>query len=212
MTLVLTSILIGLCFWVRRHYETVKKQLRQLEAVFEQEGRAEQPTGSQAPAQSSQPTAVLLVGRYGGLGIHSLIDIQRLFPKHFKNYLFVSIGVIDAVAMKGTEEVEHVRERTEADLQRYVGLARHMGLSADYRMGVGIDALSEAETLCAQIAKKFPRAMFFASKLIFEEERWYQRLLHNETAYQIQRRLQFAGLHSMVLPVRVFTDSPLAPA
>ncbi len=211
MTLVLTSILIGLCFWVRRHYETVKKQLRQLEGAFELEGQAEQPAaGSQAPVQSSQPTAVLLVGRYGGLGIHSLIDIQRLFPKHFKNYLFVSIGVIDAASMKGAEEVEHVHERTEADLKRYVRLARHMGLSADYRIGVGIDALSEAETLCAQIAKKFPRSMFFASKLIFEEERWYQRLLHNETAYQIQRRLQFAGLHSMVLPVRVFTNSSLA--
>jgi hypothetical protein len=28
-------------------------------------------------------------------------------------------------------------------------------------------------------------------------------VLHNETAYAIQRRLQFAGLNAMVLPVRV---------
>jgi hypothetical protein len=53
------------------------------------------------------------------------------------------------------------------------------------------------------MATGFPRSIYFAGKLVFEEERWYQRLLHNETAYQLQRRLQFAGLNAMVLPVRV---------
>jgi len=43
--------------------------------------------------------------------------------------------------------------------------------------------------------------------LIFEEERWYQKLLHNETAYQLQRKLQFAGLNAMVLPVRVLQSA-----
>ena len=75
-------------------------------------------------------------------------------------------------------------------------------------MSVGVDVLEEAEKLCADVSREFPKAMFFANKLIFEEERWYQRLLHNETAYQLQRRLQFAGLHSMVLPGRVFAGAP----
>jgi len=57
--------------------------------------------------------------------------------------------------------------------------------------------------LCGQVAKEFPRCLFFAGKVIFHRERWYQRVLHNETAYQLQRRLQFAGLEAMVLPVRV---------
>lgn len=39
--------------------------------------------------------------------------------------------------------------------------------------------------------------------MIFERERFYQRILHNETAYQLARRLQFAGLNTMVLSVRV---------
>jgi len=43
----------------------------------------------------------------------------------------------------------------------------------------------------------------FAGKLIFEREKWWDRLLHNESAFQIQRRLQFAGLQMVVLPVRV---------
>ena len=57
------------------------------------------------------------------------------------------------------------------------------------------------------MAREFPRSIFFAGKLIFEEERWYQKLLHNETAYQLQRKLQFAGLNAMVLPVRVLQSA-----
>jgi hypothetical protein len=105
--------------------------------------------------------------------------------------------------MKGVEEVDHVRQHTEESLKRYVDLARRLGLAADYRMAVGTEAVAEAEKLCLEVAREFPRALFFAGKLVFEQERWFQRLLHNETAYQLQRRLQFAGLNAMVLPVRV---------
>jgi hypothetical protein len=71
-------------------------------------------------------------------------------------------------------------------------------------MAVGTEAVDEAEKLCTQIAREFSRTIFFAGKLIFEEEKWYQRILHNETAQQLQRRLLFLGLSAMVLPIRVF--------
>ena len=60
-------------------------------------------------------------------------------------------------------------------------------------MAIGTEAVAEAEKLCVEVAREFPRAVFFAGKLVFQKERWYQRLLHNETAYPLQRRLQFAG-------------------
>jgi hypothetical protein len=34
-------------------------------------------------------------------------------------------------------------------------------------------------------------------------ERWYQRLLHNETALAIQKRLQWAGRTMVLMPIRV---------
>jgi hypothetical protein len=135
--------------------------------------------------------------------VHALLTVQRLFPNHFKNVIFVSVGVIDAATMKGVAEVERVRVRTEASLQQYVDLARRLGLAADYRMSVATEALAEAERLALEVSREFPRSVFFAGKLIFKEERFYQRLLHNETAYALQRRLQFAGMNAMVLPVRV---------
>jgi len=202
ITLAVTSFLIALCFWIKGHYESVQASLRQLEETIQ--GALPETPEKPATIRRSLPTAVLLVNQYNGLGIHGLLTIQQLFPGHYKNFIFVSVGSIDAAAMKGFEEVERIGERTEQGLERYVQLARQLGLAADSRMGVGIDVLEEAEKLCLEVGKEFPKAMFFANKLIFEQERWYQRLLHNETAYQLQRRLQFAGLHSMVLPGRVF--------
>jgi hypothetical protein len=73
-------------------------------------------------------------------------------------------------------------------------------------MDIGTEAVGVAEKLCLEVARDFPRAVFFAGKLVFQRERWFQRLLHNETAYQLQRRLQFDGLSAMVLPVRVLSQ------
>ena len=54
-----------------------------------------------------------------------------------------------------------------------------------------------------EIAGEFPRSIFYLGQLVFENDRFYYRFLHNETAFSIQRRLQFAGLQAVVLPIRV---------
>jgi amino acid transporter len=206
ITLVVTASLVLLCFAIRRHYAAVSENLKRLDAIM-----AALPQGEhRAEATELDPredTAVLLVGGYGGLGVHQLLSVQRIFRGHYKNFLFISIGVIDAVHMKGLAEVQELRERTAASLARYVALAHRLKLNADYRFAVGTEAVSEAERLCREIAEEHPNAVFFAGKLVFEREVWFQRILHNETAYQIQRRLQFAGLNAMVLPVRVLEEA-----
>ena len=146
---------------------------------------------------------MLLVGGYGGLGVHALLTVQRTFPGFFKGLVFVSVAVVDSAAMKGVEEVDRVRIRTRDALEQFVALAHRLRLPADYRMDVGTEAVETAERLCQEVAREFPRAVFFAGKLVFQRERFVQRLLHNETAFQIQRRLQLGGLSAMVLPVRV---------
>lgn len=201
VTLALTGGLIAGCFLIRRHYRIVHDNLRRLDGILEA-----LPAGSASTPRAldpAAPTAVLLVGGYAGLGIHSLLSVERLFPGYFKNFIFVSVGVIDSASFVNVAAVEEVRDRTAADLRRYVELATGLGLAADSRMAVGTEAVATAADLCGRIAREFPRCLFFAGKLIFQRERWYQRVLHNETAYQLQRRLQFAGLHAMVLPVRI---------
>ena len=51
--------------------------------------------------------------------------------------------------------------------------------------------------------RELPKSTFFAGQLIFQKDTWYQRLLHNQTAYSLQRRLQWDGLPMVILPTRV---------
>jgi len=204
ITLVVTAMLIGLCIWIKKHYELVRQHLGRLDDILTDIPHT--PDGKPHPIEPKGQTAVLLVNNYGGLGIHSFLLIQRLFPNHFKNFLFISVNVVDAGLMKGVEDVNDALTSTEENLKKYVLLANNLNFAADYRMGVGTDVLEEVEKLCIKVSKEFPRTIFFAGKLVFQQEKWYQRLLHNETANQFQRRLQFAGLNTMVLPVRVFAS------
>jgi hypothetical protein len=157
-------------------------------------------TGEPEP---NQPTAVLMVGGYGGIGIHSLLSIQRYYPGYYKNVIFVSVAVLDSGTFKGKDEIEHIEKEVRQSLAQYVRLGRALGWRAASRMASGIDAVKEATSLCIALAEEFPRSTFFAGKLIWKRETWWQRILHNETAYQIERRLHWKGLSMSVLPIRV---------
>ncbi len=52
--------------------------------------------------------------------------------------------------------------------------------------------------------KEFRRSIVFAGQLVFQRETIFTRTLHHETAFSIQRRLQFAGIQVIILPIRVW--------
>ena len=125
-----------------------------------------------------------------------------MFADHFKQFIFVSVGVIDSSRFKGADEVEHLKQSTEESLKKYVAFVQAQGLKADYRYVLGTDTIDLLVDLCQKVAKEFPRGVFFAGKMIFQEETFLTRLLHNQAAMTLQRRLQFAGLQTIVLPIR----------
>ena len=88
-------------------------------------------------------------------------------------------------------------------LARYVSFAAGLGVPAIARMAIGTEAVAEAEKLCLEVAREFPRVVFFAGKMIFQQERWYHRLLHNETALAVEKRLRWVGKTMVTLPIRV---------
>jgi hypothetical protein len=138
------------------------------------------------------------------------LNTQRLFPNHFKNVVFISVGVIDTGQFKGRAEIENLRRKKEEDLKSFVDFATCLGWYAEYRFDLGVDLIAELELLCESVAKEFPRAVFFSGKLVFEEENLFTRLLHNHTPFTLQQRLQFAGRDMMILPIRVFMAADAA--
>jgi hypothetical protein len=92
-------------------------------------------------------------------------------------------------------------------LGRYKALATGLGLPAVTRFRIGTEVVAEAEALCVEVSREFPRSTFFTGKLIFQREKWWHRLLHNETAMAIQERLQWAGKTMVTMPIRVRESS-----
>ena len=201
ITLLCTGAVIGLCFVIRGHYRRVRHRLATLYHDVKHLGvQASAPIPIQDP---SAPTAAVLVPSFGGIGIHTALNVFRAFPGHFKNLVFISVGIIDSGGFKGADAVESLEADTEAMLRRYASVASELEVPSEYAFSIGTDAVAEAEKLCLAVMRKFPVVTFFAGKVVFERERWYQRLLHNETALAIQKRLYWAGATMVVLPARV---------
>ncbi|HEU4732734.1 MAG TPA: APC family permease [Kofleriaceae bacterium] len=205
LTTLITATLVVVCLFIRRHYRFVGAKVTELSRQLQLDVP---PPDIQPPPEEldpEKPTAVVLAGGYGGLGLHTILQIPRVFPGQFEQVVFVSCGVIDAGVFKGRDEVDALDAKLAADLDRYVAFARtHMGWAAERDHVIGTDAVAELDHLCREIALRFPRSVFFAGKLIFQKESWYQRILHNETAAAVERRLQFAGLPMIVMPIRMF--------
>jgi len=203
LTLLITSGLITLCYLIRRHYTSVNKDLKSLE-----EDLPDLPVKSvvlDTPIDKTDMTAIQLVGGYGGFGIHTFLNIIKAFRGLYKNYIFVSVALIDQGLFKGDEKLDDLKKSVESSLQKYVKLANGFGLHADYRMGVGTDIVETATEICEDLSREYRNSIVFSGKLAFRVEKFYHRLLHNETAHSIQRRLQWKGINNVIMPIRVFT-------
>jgi hypothetical protein len=151
----------------------------------------------------TETTAIQLVSGYSGFGVHTLLSIVTTFPNTYKNVIFVSVAVIDSGSFKGAEELEALETSAKAGLEKYADLARRLGFAADYRLGVATDVVESAVEICKELGEEYPRSTVFTGQLTFRLEKFYHRMLHNETAFSIQRRLQWDGLTTVILPIRV---------
>jgi len=204
VTLFVTGVLIAVCLLVHRHYSRVRAKLVELNAQL---GDVQTLTSTKIETipelAPKKQTAVLLVNTYSGLGIHTMLMVLKTFPGQFSQVYFASVGVLDSGNFKGVEEVVRLEADRQRVIDQYILLARTLGLAAGGEFTLGTDPVEESTDLCLKIRDKFPRSVFFAGKLLFETEKWYYPLLHNETAFAISRRLQLQGIPTVVMPIRI---------
>ena len=202
VTLIATGGLIVFCFAVKSQYQRVKRMMSSLDEVLTNLPLPEPKTIPELSPDG--PTAIVLVESYAGLGIHTLLSIQRMFPRHYRNFVFCSVGLVDSGQFKGTQDVKALESKVKVDLEKYVNLAQRMGYYAEYRYTLGTDLIAELEGMCLDLIKEFRRPVVFAGQLVFQKENLFTRSLHHETAFSIQRRLQFTGVQVIILPIRVW--------
>ena len=193
--------IVGVCLLVRRHYDWTKAQIRKVDASF-----PDVPYGSVAvpPAlERDAPTACFLVGSSKGGGLHTLLRVQRIFPGHFRNFVFINARTVDTHSYGGKEALETMRTEAKATLAYFVDFCQSHGLAAKSYLAFGTDPVEEFESLCRKVQEDFPNTIFFTSRLVFEAENWFIRQLHNQAAMVLQRRLHLQGMQMMILPMQL---------
>lgn len=217
LTVLITAALTFVCFLIKRHYERVVRAIRRLddELPAPEQGpeiaklyAGESIEPAQGEPDRSKPVAIVFVGSYGGLGRHALLTLLRMFPGHFKGVAFVSIAVVDSDTFKGAREVEALETRTREHLERYRRFGALLGLPSTVALAVGTEVAVEAERLGTELIRRYPKGLVVAGQIIFEEDTAWNRLLHNETAFLIQRRLQRSAVPMVVLPVQLEIRPP----
>jgi len=201
VTVVITSVVIGLCLAIHHHYDWVKARLKEVDEIFT---AAQCPKCADPPPLVPEaPTAVFIVGSSRGGGIHTVLWVQRLFPNHFRNFIFISAKAVDRQSYGGPEQIEGLRTALDKALAFYVDYCHANDLAATARFSLGTDRVDELVKLAEEIQREYPNCVFFTSKLVFRSENWLTRLLHNQTALALQRKLHLSGMQMVILPMQL---------
>jgi amino acid transporter len=201
VTILLTGTVVALCLAIRAHYRATRARIQEVDRVFA--GQALGPCASAPAIEPEAPTAVFIVGGSRGGGLHALLWVQRMFPGHFRNMVFVNARTVDAHAYGGEGEIEVLRAKAERSLADFTAFCVSHGIPATSRLGFGTDPVDTLTAMCRALSEEFPNAVFFTSRLVFRQDNLLTRLLHNQAALAIQRRLHFDGLQMIILPMKL---------
>jgi amino acid transporter len=210
ITIFITGSLVVVAILIRNSYRRSAASLGRLDKLVEVSNAQIERIRQRKPAPSypAQPdptakTAVILVGGYNGLGLHTWGNVIRYFGGTFRNFVFVQVGVIDAGNFKGAEEIDKLKAWMESELNRYVELAHGEGFYAETASGIGTDAVDGIVTIVDKIRTRYPNAVFFGGQMVFPRDNIFDRLLHNYTTFAVQKRFYRQGIPFLIIPARV---------
>lgn len=195
---VMGALIVGFSF-VRQHYRRFARKMKHVDHLLTLK---ELKTPDVIPEINPElPTAVVFVNEHTGVGVHTLLWANRLFPKHFKNYIFIQVGVVDIKSFSGDKELKLMQDQVDANLNYFNTYAHSMGAAAKSYAGYGAQLLDECVDLAKQVATTYPNAVFFSSKVIFTRSSFLGSLLHNKLSNQLQAKLHALGRQMILLPM-----------
>lgn len=206
LTVVITACTIGFCFFVRDHYRKVGAQLDDADHMFASHFKDTDIDADKLipVTDSEEKTAVFFVTKHYGAGLHTMLWVQRMFPGVFKNFVFVTSGEIDVEAFSNEEIFKkQYRQDLNQIIEGYRYFCTEHGLASAGYFSYGVNGVEELIKLSEQIQIDYPNCVFFGGKLVFVDENWWTRLLHNNTVNMIQRQLHLRGMQMVILPMKI---------
>jgi amino acid transporter len=201
VTLFITSTVVGIGLLIRRHYARVRRLAYRFDRS--QRWQVQELADDPPPCDPSQPTAVFLVSAHRGLSLNTVKRVEALFPGHFRNFIFVSVGLVDSESFGSQQALQTLQYETRATLDALVNYAQVQGIASCWFDAYGADRLAELERVAMEVRGKFPQSVFFTTRLVFDNDHWWTRWLHSETPVAMQRILNRHGVELVILPVNL---------
>lgn len=202
VTLLITSIFVGIGLMIKGMYRRLKMRLMQKEMQFYGYDLAPEinPTGE---IDKDAPTAAIIVDQTFGSGMNCLLEIKKLFPGIFKNFIFVTVGEVDSNTFREEKKWRDMRNKTKAILRKYKNYCNANGRFAKAYVGYDTDIVEKLTQLTDRVSKDYPNAVFFGTKFIFDNENIFTQILYNHVPYIMQRRLHVRGQNMVILPMKI---------
>ncbi|MBA2653802.1 MAG: APC family permease [Gammaproteobacteria bacterium] len=202
VALMITGFVVFVCWRTRQYYGKVNKKFKQADKLLVPKLITKGP--EEIPEfDPKAPTAVLFIGKSIGVGMHALLWIHRLFPSYFKNFIFVSVGLIDVQSYGAHQHFGVLQRRVKKILDHFVKFSHNHNTAAYAIIDYGTDPVEKLTQIAEKLYHENPNCIFFASNLVFETDNWLIRRLHNETAFAVQRKLHLQGIMMMILPMNI---------
>lgn len=200
ITIMITSTVIISCIFIRRHYIYTNR----LKKKLDRELRIPIPKKHITihPIDPKKPTAIFLAKGVGST-LHTLLWVNRMFPGHFKNIIFISQGVVDIGSFGSENKITKLKKNTDRILDYLVKFAHHQGFAADSYATFGTDPVNDIAELAGNLNKQFPNAIYFASRYVYPTENIITRILHSDLATIMQKRLHLMGAKMLILPLNL---------
>ncbi len=211
ITIVITAGLVILTLFIKKHYKKTFDMLRRLDTIVDSVEASiyniredEENKNKTAPVFDPKgKTAAILVNGFNGLGLHTLLSVFRLFGGTYKNYVFVQVGSVDAGNFKGADEIDNLGRYINSEAGRYVNYMKDHGYYAEAFTSVGTDVVDQINSLVPNITSKFSNVVFFGGQIVFPEESFMTRWLHNYIVFAVQKKFYRQGIPFVILPIRV---------
>jgi amino acid transporter len=208
LTLLVTSSVVIVCLIIKRHYRLVAKQVRYLDKLLTLP-IDHTKIKTKPEIDPEKPTAIFLIGESIGQGMHTLLWVQRMFPGYFKNFIFLSVGVIDVGSYGSEASLKKLKLNMKKRMQYFIDFSNQRGFAATSYIAYDSDPVNELVKLSDEVSEKYPHAIFFSALLISKQHNWFYRKLHSDIPNTLQHHLHLQGKQMVILPVKLERNVPL---
>lgn len=200
LTLVITFSLVGLCTVIKSHYRYITKRMRAKQSELAQ---ALPDISADVLAINPKDHTAIIFANELSIGMHSLRYVLQMFPHQFKNFIFLTVGVVDTKSFESEKELERMQIEVNLCLEYFIAYCRQNGFAAAGYSTFGTDHIEELEHLIDKVSSKYPNSVFFSTHLIFKHDNMFIRLLHNQTSGLLQDYLHGIGKELVIVPMRI---------